>query len=108
MFCPQCARDCGEGTNYCCHCGAALFSRPPRRESKKLVLSQTDKKIAGVCGGFADYLDLDPTIVRVVWVMAALLVGWGFLGYLIAWLVIPRGPEAASATDPAASAQPAR
>ncbi len=58
--------------------------------SKKLYLSQTDKKIGGVCGGLGEYLDVDPTIIRIIW---ALLIfsGVGLLAYLIAWLVIPNG-----------------
>jgi phage shock protein PspC (stress-responsive transcriptional regulator) len=58
--------------------------------SKKMYLSQTDKKIGGVCGGLGEYLDVDPTIIRIIW---ALLIfsGVGLLAYLIAWLVIPNG-----------------
>lgn len=58
--------------------------------SKKLYLSQTDKKIGGVCGGIGEYLDVDPTIIRIIW---ALLIfsGVGLLAYFIAWLVIPNG-----------------
>jgi len=54
--------------------------------------SSTDKKIAGVCAGLADYFDLDPTIVRVVWLLAVLLAGTGGLAYLILWIVLPLAP----------------
>lgn len=57
---------------------------------KKLYLSDKDKKIAGVCGGIAEYLGVDSTIVRLVWVLLALAYGFGILAYLIAWLVIPK------------------
>jgi len=57
--------------------------------AKKLFLSK-DKKIAGVCGGMAEYLDVDPTIVRLAWVLFTLLsFGAGIILYLIAWAVIP-------------------
>jgi phage shock protein PspC (stress-responsive transcriptional regulator) len=45
-----------------------------------------------VCGGFAEYLDFDPTLVRLIWVIMALFVGWGVVGYLIAWIVMPEAP----------------
>lgn len=60
---------------------------------KKLYRSTTDKKIAGVCGGLGDYLGVDPTIIRLIWVGAVLLAGTGLLAYLIAALVIPEAPD---------------
>jgi len=56
--------------------------------SKKLYLSETDKKIFGVCGGLGEYFDIDSTIVRLIWVIIALS-GVGILAYLIAGLIIP-------------------
>ena len=58
-------------------------------ENKKLYRSQTNKKLAGVCGGLAEYLNIDPTIVRLVWVLATLFVGCGILAYIIALIVMP-------------------
>ena len=58
-------------------------------ENKKLYKSKTNKKIAGVCGGLAEYLNIDATIVRLVWVLATLFVGCGILAYIIALLVMP-------------------
>jgi len=57
-----------------------------------LMRSSTDKKIAGVCAGLADYFDLDPTIVRVVWLLAVLCAGTGLLLYAILWIVLPLAP----------------
>ncbi|HLI30228.1 MAG TPA: PspC domain-containing protein [Terriglobia bacterium] len=59
------------------------------RSKRKLTLSREDKKIGGVCGGFAKYSGADATLIRLAWVMLALLGGWGLIGYLIAWLIIP-------------------
>jgi phage shock protein C len=92
MFCPQCGMQYTEPVNYCCQCGAILQQRAASRPPKKLALSRTDKKIAGVCGGFAEYLDMDPTLVRLIWVIMALCVGWGVVGYLVAWIVMPEAP----------------
>ncbi|HUI44160.1 MAG TPA: PspC domain-containing protein [Terriglobia bacterium] len=91
MFCPQCGREFASSVNYCSQCGAAIWPSPPPA-TKKLYLSRTDRKIAGVCGGVADYLDIDATLIRLVWVMTVLFAGWGVLGYLIAWVVIPEEP----------------
>jgi len=57
----------------------------------QLTRSETDKKIAGIAGGMAVHFGIDPTLVRVLWVVA-LLMGWGFLAYLILWIVLPKGP----------------
>lgn len=57
---------------------------------RKLVKSQ-DRKICGVCGGIAEYFGIDPTIVRLVWALAALFAGTGVLTYIIAALLIPEG-----------------
>lgn len=59
---------------------------------KRLYLSENNKKIAGVCGGLAEYLGMDATFVRVLWVIIALAFGSGVVAYLIAWLLMPRRP----------------
>lgn len=57
---------------------------------KKLTRSQTDKKIAGVCGGLAKYFDIDSTIVRVVFIILLLPGGFpGLIPYVILWIVVP-------------------
>ena len=61
---------------------------------KKLYRSKTNKKICGVCGGLAEYLDVDPTIIRLIWVFALFFAGCGLLAYIIAALLIPQQPEA--------------
>jgi len=64
--------------------------------SKKLYRSKKDKKIAGVCGGIAEYFDVDPTLVRLFAVLTLLLGGAGVVAYIIAWIVIPENPEQVS------------
>lgn len=63
--------------------------------------SSTDKKIAGVCAGLADYFDLDPTIVRVLWFLAVFCAGTGLLLYIILWIVLPLAPGGVIPTSPA-------
>ena len=62
-----------------------------------------DKKIAGVCSGFAHYLDMDVTLVRVIWLVLALTTGAGFIGYIIGWICMPReeAPPTAAVAQPA-------
>jgi len=92
MFCPQCGKEYTQRVNFCCHCGTALHVPATPAPAKKLARSRSDRKIAGVCGGFADYLDLDPTLVRILWLMLVFFAGWGVLGYIIAWIVMPEEP----------------
>ncbi len=60
--------------------------------AEKPLRRSRDKKIAGVCAGIAEKLELDPTFVRVIFVLFFLLGGGGFLAYLILWFVLPEEP----------------
>ncbi len=60
---------------------------------KKLYKSGTDKKLCGVCGGIAEYLNIDSTIVRLILVLAVLFAGSGILAYIVAALIMPDKPE---------------
>ena len=59
---------------------------------KKLYKSSTDKKLAGVCGGIAEYFNIDPTLVRLGWVVFCALGGSGVLAYIVAAILIPENP----------------
>jgi len=61
--------------------------------AKRLYRSSREKVIGGVCGGIGKYLDVDPVLVRLVWVLAVILAGTGLLLYIIAWILIPKEPE---------------
>ncbi len=58
-------------------------------QNKRLAKSRDDRKLCGVCGGFAEYLNLDPTVVRLIWVLLSLCAGGGLLAYIIAALIMP-------------------
>ena len=60
--------------------------------NRKLYKSNTDKKIDGVCAGVAEFFDIDPTIIRLIWACAVLFAGTGVLLYIVAALVMPRKP----------------
>lgn len=57
---------------------------------KKLYRSDSEKMIAGVCGGIGEYFDIDPTIVRLLWVIFSFMAGCGILAYIICAIIIPK------------------
>lgn len=61
--------------------------------NKKLYKSDTDKKIAGVCGGIAEYFNIDSTIVRLIWALVSLAYGTGIIAYIICAFIIPDKPK---------------
>lgn len=94
MYCTKCGTEFQTNAAFCAACGTALLvERTPPGEPKRLSRPVYDKKIAGVCSGFARYLDVDVTLVRIVWLV---LVFWpipiGLVAYIIAWIVMPRDP----------------
>ena len=60
---------------------------------KRLHRSNQNRIIGGVCGGMAEYFAVDPTLVRLAWILSAFLDGIGLLGYVVAWVIIPPRPE---------------
>jgi phage shock protein C len=65
---------------------------------KRLYRSYTDKKLAGICGGLGEYLNVDPTVVRLAAVFGALITAVVpfLVGYVIAWVLVPEAPASAS------------
>lgn len=102
MLCANCQKDIPAGSNFCCNCGtkqpdasqppytAPAYSAyaPPRR---RIVRSINDRKLAGVCAGVADYFDLDPMLVRVLWLLLVLFAGTGVVAYFVCWFLFPEG-----------------
>lgn len=60
---------------------------------KRLYKSRTDRKICGVCGGFAEYLNMDPTVVRIIVLILMLCAGLSLWVYIIAAIIMPDEPE---------------
>ena len=67
--------------------------------SKKLYRSLSDKKLAGVCGGIAEYFGLDATLIRVGWALVSLFAGAGVLAYIVCAIIIPEKPENPNVID---------
>jgi phage shock protein C len=61
-------------------------------QARKLYRSRTNRKLAGVCGGLAQYLNADATLIRVLFVVLALLGGPGLVIYLLMWIIVPEEP----------------
>jgi phage shock protein C len=95
MYCNYCGKVIQDDANHCAYCGKRVGAVMAR---KRLVRARTSRKIAGVCAGFAEYFDLDVTLVRVVWLITALIpIGASLIAYLIAWILLPEEPEMLSA-----------
>jgi len=68
------------------------YSMAEKKEIKRLTRPQKSKKIAGVCLGIANYLNVDPTVIRVLWIMFLIPGGLpGILPYILCWIIIPEG-----------------
>ena len=92
MNCAHCAREIGDDAAYCAYCGAAQHEDARVSGTTRLKRSCTDRHVAGVCGGLAVYLSVDPALVRILWVVLSIVPGailFGVLAYLAAWLLIP-------------------
>jgi|SRR5689334_1254818 phage shock protein C len=105
MYCNYCGKSIQDDANICAYCGTRVGGVIAR---KRLVRPREGRKVAGVCLGVAEYFDLDPTLVRVVWLITALIpAGVGLIGYIIAWIVMPEEPYLLTTQVQAQPAQPA-
>lgn len=90
MYCNYCGKVIPDDANLCAYCGkrvAVVIAR------KRLMRPRDGRKLAGVCAGLGEYFDIDPTLIRVLWVLAVVFGGTGILAYIIAWIVMPEEPE---------------
>ena len=99
MICPSCQKAIADNSRFCYLCGTQLIAQAapqtaPGAGPRRLCRSATDRKLGGVCGGIGEYFEVDPTIIRVLFFLG-LFTGIGVLAYLVAWIVIPLGPEGA-------------
>jgi phage shock protein C len=98
MICTHCKTEIADTSNFCNFCGAR---QRPTASHRRLMRSVVNSKLGGVCGGIAEYFDVDPTIVRVIWVALSVVPGGlvgGILVYILAWIIIPREPAATTAS----------
>ena len=97
MYCTKCGVELEGSDRFCSSCGAATSNaaaeRFPDNRPKRLVRSVRDKKIAGVCGGLGEYLGIDSTLIRIVFLIFLFTPPIIFIPYLIAWIVMPKETE---------------
>jgi phage shock protein C len=79
-------RDEREGTQARSRKGA------PMAQTRKLYRSRTERMLAGVCGGLAQYFNLDPTLIRVLFIVLTVLGGAGLVIYVAMWIIVPKEP----------------
>ena len=83
MTCSHCGREIAAEAAYCQHCGARQHAEEAAPAPDRLLKrSRVDRQIAGVCGGMARYLEIDPVFVRVAWVVLTIVPGAILLGIL--------------------------
>jgi phage shock protein C len=95
MFCTQCGTRLDDSARYCTSCGKPVGvppgATPLPGTGKRLRRIVAQKKIAGVCAGFAEYFDTDVSLMRIIWIALLLLPpSIGLIGYIIAWIVLPK------------------
>lgn len=65
----------------------------PETKIKRIYRSKKDKAIAGVCGGMAEYLNVDTTIIRIFWAASIFVGAFGIFAYIFCWIIIPKNPN---------------
>lgn len=108
MYCTKCGTQNSDGSRFCTACGAstelgaggyaggnpaaagytASGTAAPGKRLRRII---ADKKIAGVCAGFAEYFDMDVTLVRLIWLALVLIPpAPGVIIYIVAWIILPK------------------
>lgn len=95
MFCTACSHEIPAEARYCSACGQATGVGVRTAAPKRLFRLSAEKKIAGVCAGFAEYLSVDVTLIRILTLVAICLTGFvpGVIAYILAWIIMPPAPR---------------
>ena len=110
MYCTDCGTQTGDADNFCRECGHATRAgnqagRPSTSaygSSRRLYRATSDKKIAGVCSGLAQFFEVDVTLVRLLVAVGTICSGGlGILAYLVAWIIMPSDSRVPRLRSPA-------
>ncbi|MFZ3265892.1 MAG: PspC domain-containing protein [Terriglobales bacterium] len=91
VYCNACGNALTDQASFCSHCGRSVaHPHAPAR----MMRPRHDRKIAGVCAAFAEHLDLDVSLVRILWIFLTFASGFfpGLIAYILAWIIIPEEP----------------
>lgn len=94
MYCSSCGTEIPESFRFCSQCGAGSTKGSfTNRQQRALRRPHVDRKVGGVCAGLANYLDVDVTLVRIIFLV---LLFWppgvGLILYIVCWIVMPQEP----------------
>ena len=98
MTCHRCSKELDADSAFCRYCGAQV--RQPESSKRRLTRVPAEGKLGGVCAGLARYVDTDPTVVRLAWIMLSVVPGFvigGLIAYAAAWVLLPVDRADASA-----------
>lgn len=90
MTCHRCSKELDADSVFCRYCGAQV--QQPESSKRRLTRIPAEGKLGGVCAGLARYLDTDPTVVRLAWVILSVVPGFvigGLIAYAAAWALLP-------------------
>lgn len=107
MFCTRCGTQLQDDNRFCSQCGSPTVNNAyaPSQPYPKLSRPREDRKIAGVCAGFARYLGVDVTLVRLIAIVLVICPpSVGLVAYIVAWIIMPNDPL--RLPEPAAHTQP--
>jgi phage shock protein C len=96
MYCNYCGKVISDDAQLCAYCGKRLAGVIAR---ERLMRPRKGRKIAGVCAGFAEYFDVDVSLVRVVWLVCSVFAFFGIVAYAAAWIVMPEEPYLLAAPE---------
>lgn len=102
MYCTRCGIEVRDSDKFCCECGTSTGRAPRPLRIERLSRPMQEAKMAGVCAGFARYLNVDVTLIRILWIVLTVwpLPLFGLVSYIVAWIIMPK--------DPVTAVQPAR
>ena len=102
MYCTKCGLEVRDQDRFCCQCGCATARGAASvQPSERLSRPMQDAKLGGVCAGFARYMGVDVTLVRILWIVLTIwpLPLLGVIAYIVAWIVMPKDPVPAPSSQ---------